>query len=54
MICQRDVDLPGLIYCPTTDLIDIGNVQITNTNETINNKHVKRIPVAFVESDNFA
>jgi len=31
--------------------IDIGNVQRTNIKDIINNKHVKRIPVALVESN---
>ena len=33
------------------DCMQIGDVQSTNINEMINNKHVKRIPVALVESN---
>jgi hypothetical protein len=52
MNCQRFVDLSSGIKSPNKNRIDIGDVQRTNINEIINNKHVKRIPVALVESNN--
>jgi hypothetical protein len=52
MNCQCFVDLYSGIKSPNKNRIDIGDVQRTNINEIINNKHVKRIPVALVESNN--